>query len=181
MNNTISSKPEGRDKDLLSKLYKWAATRTDEVVLNPKDGYYSFDIVADAHQHGVDLGYKQGQEAIKQQLRNKFIETLNCSTEAITNFFKALESKSYKPKKVFINHSFLGSTFIITVDDALSVDREFLLFVYNLIADIQDDYRKRDCNIDISVLADNENLDQNIIKSDGFDFGFDIENNSSIE
>jgi len=156
-------------------IINWAATRLDEIVFEPKDGFYSFNIVVDAYEKGAEELHK-----IKQTYREKYFHNAKLSTVVVKDAFEILGSSNVKYNKLFINTSIDGTHVLIVLDNASYQCDQTIDLIYNKFADLQVRYFHEEQNIKIGLMCDSDKLDVNSIKEDGFGFGYDFINIESI-
>jgi hypothetical protein len=156
---------------LLSKaLASWAASRSDEVVFNPKQGFYSFDIVADAYEKGITVG----KDSFKEELRKKYFDKANIAGEAMNVILSQIFEKKYRVYKVFLNHTIEATTILMVIDEVTHNDDVFIDFAYKKIGEMQSKFHSMGLNLDISFVDNNSGLNIKLIKADGFGFAYDI-------
>lgn len=158
--------------DSLEKtLIEWAATRNDEVVFNPRDGYYSFGIVTDAYEKGVALGKNE----MLEELRKRFVSGLKIAATAMNEMVRGLGDKGFIAQKAFINHSLDETSIILSVSEDTYLNDEFIDYAFNKAADLHTSYLEKDqVNINISFIDETDNLNLHLLKSDGFDFMYSL-------
>jgi len=162
--------------NLTETIIKWAATRPDEVVFDPKTGFYSFEIVSDAFHKGKE----KMMEEMKAQMRNKYYDNAKMGSEALKNIMNALAQKDYIPCKLFVNNSTKGTTIILSITEAVYSTENFIDFAYSEALNLQAKHHEIGHNLKISFMNDSENLNLDLLKSDGFGFAFDLNNTQPI-
>lgn len=159
---------------LTETITDWAASRPDEVVLDPKKGYYSFDIVLDAYNKGREETKEQVVQDLKSQFRKKYYDNAKLGAESLENILISFSEKDFKPKKFFINNSTDGTTIIFSIDSDTYSKEEFIDFAYNHTVELQQKHHDKDHNLHISFINDVEDFNIDLLKSEGFGFGYDI-------
>jgi hypothetical protein len=162
--------------DIDAEITKWVATRMDEAVLNPKDCYFPFDVVADAYTTGV----KSGKDSFGEELRDKYYTKAKLSSEALGELISKLDQQGYEIHKFFLNHNFNNTIMMVSIDKNIHENDEFIDFAYGEAINIKNTYSKKELNLDILFLDDSEHLNYNLIKSDGFNFIYDFKNKVKI-
>lgn len=163
-------------KDQISDtIINWAATRLDEIVFEPKDGFYSFNIVVDAYEKGAEELNK-----IKQSYRDKYFYNAKLSTVAVKDVFEILSSNNVTPNKLFINTSVDGTHILLVLDKSSYQGDEIIDIIYEKFADLQMRYFNEEKNIKIGLMCDSDKLDINALKEDGFGFGYDFINRKTF-
>jgi len=164
-------------QDVSLLLYKWAAERTDEVIFNPKNGYYSFGIVADAFQKGMD----KGTDHVHSQIREKFVSKGALLVNALEELINRLGEKKYAPSKVFIDHALQNSRILLTVSPDVHHAKEFISFAYSVVSDIEEKYDKsNNLLLTFSFVDEIEDLNTELIKADGYEIAYDLTTKTPI-
>jgi hypothetical protein len=162
---------------LKNTVTEWAATRSDDVVWNYKEGFYSFSVVADAFEKGKEFGESQ----LKENARKRFYDGALKMTKALNDVLSPLIERKYPLKKLFISHDVGHSKVLISIDENVHDSEDFIDFAYTLVSEIENKYLNENLLIDISFLDDCDKLNTEIIINDGFGIAFDIENNREIK
>ncbi len=157
---------------LKESLIRWAATRKDEVVFDPKRGYYSLDIVIDAFRKGQE----SGQNDYIEQARGKYYENARLAVEATNKMITKLNEKNIVPLKLYMNHSLTESIILLSIKEDLYIDDTFIDFAYPEATKIQTEYNinGKDFNIHINFIDEAEGFNHELLKSDGFGFSYDL-------
>ena len=156
--------------NLTETIIKWAATRPDEVVFDPKTGFYSFEIVSDAYNKGKE----KMMEELKAQMRNKYYDNAKMGSEALRKIMDSLSERGYLLNKLFVNNSTKGTIIILSIPEEIYATEEFIDFAYAEALTIQAAQHNLNHNLKISFMADSTNLNLDLLKSDGFGFAFDL-------
>ncbi len=156
--------------NLSETLIKWAATRNDEVVFDPKNGYYSFEIVSDAYE----MGKQHNEESWKESYRTKYFENAQLLATTINEVVKALEKWPSAIKSVFVSHALPESALIFVVDESIHNSDEFIDSAYLIACDIQCNYLEKGLKVDISYIDDLKELNNTLLKEDGFDLNIPL-------
>ncbi len=157
---------------LRETIINWAATRSDESVLEPTHGYYPFSIIAEAFEKGLEHGEKN----LKEKVRSRFFSNANLVVEAVKEAINKFSDLSFNPLKLFVNISFESSKIILTFDEGDYISDKFLDNAFELSSDLKLNYFDKGLNLDISYLIDSENINLNTLKSDGFEVALDLSN-----
>lgn len=163
-------------ESLSSTIIQWAATRTDESVLDPTHGYYPFSIIAEAFEKGIEHGEKN----LKEKVRSHFFSNAELAVEALNEIILSFQAESFSPKKLFVNISFESAKIILSFEELIYTTDAFLDFAYTLSSDIKLRYFDKGLKLDLSFLIDSDKIDVSAIKSDGFEIAIDIESNQSL-
>jgi hypothetical protein len=159
-----------KQETLSETIIKWAATRSDESVLEPTHGYYPFEIIAEAFEKGVEHGEKK----LKEKVRSHFFSNANLAVEAVNEAIKKFGTLSIYPLKLFVNISFESSKIILTFKEDVYTSDDFLNNAFDFSSDLKLNYFDKGLKLDISYLIDSDNLNLNILKSDGFEVALDL-------
>lgn len=157
------------EETLSSTIINWAATRTDESVINPTHGYYPFSIIAEAFAKGVEHGEKN----FKEKVRGQFFSNATLVVKAIDDLQTALIKLNFQPIKLFVNISFESSKVLLTFEEETYLTDDFIDNAYSLSSEIKTKYFDQGLVLDLGFLID-KNININTIKSDGFEISFDL-------
>lgn len=164
------------EAELKESIITWAATRSDEIVMQPKNGFYSFDIVMDAYRDGKE----RGKSDFINEIRSEFVSNLKQATTALIGFIVESAGRGYAYSRVFVKHGGRSTFFILTVDEELHNTDNFIDFAYSEAAKLKTSLQESGLDIDVSFVDEDEHSDFELIKSDGFDFSYDLTHNKSI-
>jgi len=157
------------------EIIKFAATRSDSAVLSPAKGYYPFEIIAEAYEHGVE----HGKNNMNQKMRDLYFENASEIAKSSAEIVNLLNKDSFVPEKLFVALSIRNSKILLSFEDDTFTSDEFMDKAYAHIAKIQSAYFEKDINVSISYLG--ENINHDMLKSDGFEFGIDLKTNSPLD
>jgi hypothetical protein len=179
-------------KILEDTLIKWAATRPDQVLFNPSDAYYSFDIVADAFEKGKQHGFEKGQEQAiregREHARNQLIEatrekyfaSAKLTSEAFGEMLKFLKESGYSARKLFINASIKGAACIFSVDETIYLADEFIDIAYAKLVELETKYYLNGLDLQMSFINNDTEINYELLRSDGYDFAINIDDATLI-
>lgn len=162
--------------EIIEIIKDWAATRPDEVVFNPKEGYYSFDFIVDSFQKGKEAGKKELISSVK----SKYHENIKKATEAIDVIVKDLFTEKYILNKLFINNSIKGTSVLFAVKEDTYLNETFLDKAYSLSSKIELSFFDLGTNIQIGFLNDSKSLNIELINEDGYSWAYDLISNSKL-
>lgn len=167
------------EAELTEQLRVWGVERPDEVIFNPKNGYYSFEVVAESYQKGKEDLKTERKEKFKQT----YFEKLELFSDKLNLILVHLNSElGVKPDKVYLNYSIRNTSALISIPKGEQDKDEFIDTMYPYVSRIESDMLKENQMIvDVSFLDDTDSINENTIKQEGFDFGFDLTNLKSIE
>lgn len=163
-------------ESLSSTIIQWAATRTDEAVLDPTHGYYPFSIIAEA----FEKGFEHGEKNLKEKVRGHFFSNAELVVEAINKIIVSFQNENFNPKKLFVNISFESAKIILSFDEATYITDAFLDFAYCLSSDTKLEFFDKGLKLDVSYLIDSDFIDVSAIKSDGFEIAIDLATTNQI-
>lgn len=150
------------------ELNKWVATRSDEIVFNPQDGFYPYDMLIDAYKKGRETG----EESFKLEVRERFYENAQKVGEGLNEILRVLNTRSISPKKLLVNHSINTSSILLTIEQSVFLNKDFIKFAYEAALEIQKKYSE--INLHISFMDDVPDLNIDLLKADGFGFIYDL-------
>lgn len=152
------------------KFLRFIATKTDDAVFNPMDGYFPFSVIADAFEKGTE----HGEETFKQKLRDIYVNNIETALDAVTQLLNHIEEHEYTANKLFLNHSINQTFVLIAVNDEYNIDENFIKIAYGKASEIQNEFlNSKETNIEINFI-DTSNLNEELIKHDGYSFNFDF-------
>jgi hypothetical protein len=155
---------------LETTLLEWAATRNDEVVFNPRDGYYSFSIVADAFEKGKSTGKSEWLS----DLRKKYVEGLKIAAQVMNELVDSLKRIDITVRKGFIHNSINETEILLTVDENTYLDSHFIKNAFVLASRIHHRYFEEGKIIQISYIDETDDLNYKLQRTDGYDFMYDF-------
>ncbi|MGE0561968.1 MAG: hypothetical protein AB7O47_09140 [Flavobacteriales bacterium] len=161
---------------LSQKIIEWAATRSDDTVLHPTKGYYSFDAIAEAYKQG----YEHGENNLKEVVRKKFFSNAKLISKDIDKVLKKLSKDKFSPNKIFIDLSFDRTKVLISISEDIYISNSFIDEMYSFVSNIQTDLFDKGINADIGFINDNRIIDKNLMECDGFGIGFDFNSNKPL-
>jgi hypothetical protein len=152
---------------------RFIASKTDEAVLDPREGYFPFSVIADAFEKGKE----KGEEIFKEKMREHFVVSVSKSLEAIKEMLTFLDQNNFSIDKLFINPSINQTSALLVVSSSLNTNNEFVSKAYSKASELQlkyfDEFK---VNIHIDFIAENDGLNEKMLKHDGFEFSFDLKN-----
>jgi len=154
---------------LTAEVAKWAASAP--FLTHPRDGYFHFDVVADA--------FVKGAEHKEKELREKWVaERLNRMTafaQTIIRVVGFVEENGYSAKHLFMSGDQDLLQAIITVPSEDHDKDDFIDKVYGLVSKIEiENQKERNIPIDISFLDHSDTIDRRLLKDDGYTFQIDL-------
>lgn len=162
---------------LKEKLTTWAATRIDEVVFEPTNGYYSFSILADAFEEGK----KHAQNAVKTEIRKKYFENSKVVNAAVIEAIKAIMQEQTEPEKIFISLSLGCSKVLMSINEESMRSTDFLKKIYGRLSSIELSYHNdKQTDVSFGLIDESDNMDICLMSSDGFGFMYDFKESKEI-
>lgn len=142
------------------------------------DLYYHVNVVADAYSRGYSDGEKSAKKEVMEMImlkaKENFIEKANqvyLSSKALVNHFSA---NNYKAIKIYINIFHRSPKVIISLDEDLLLNDDFVVFSYTKIHEIQSSFHSLFQNtLDLSLISTTD-LDENLLAKDGFDYSEEV-------
>jgi hypothetical protein len=147
---------------------------SDATTTKLTDSYFHADIVADAYKQGYIDGKKRSADEFMaeftEKMWEKFVEKANKVYLSAKSLTDAFSSKKYSVDKIYINIFRKNPRVIVSVDETLLLDDDFVFFAYPKIYEIQQSfYSLSKCTLDISLTGAG-NLDEELLKQDGFEY-----------
>jgi len=156
---------------LKESITEWVAAQPDDMVFEPKDGFYSFTIVAEAYQKGMEDERKRFIE----EMRLKYLDKAKLVVSATNELIKGLSDRKFVLHKFILNHSLSNSLVLLTTDEGTNVDDAFISYVFNEAARIKFEYSQKGLNVSFMFIDEQSKLNIELLKSDGFDFGYSFD------
>jgi hypothetical protein len=161
--------------EVKDKFLRFIATKTDEAVFSPKEGYFPFSVIADAFEKGTE----HGEEAFKQKVRDLYVKNIEIALDAIGKLLSCIEENNYKVNKLYLNHSISQSLVLIGVDEALIYDENFINIAYSKASEIQSSTSvEKEANIEIGFI-DTTDIDEDLVLHEGYTFSYDFNKQKS--
>lgn len=168
-------------KETLEKnVLEWIATRPDEVVFSPKDGYFSFEMLVDAFEKGQEKGKDTFKSDTQEVLRKKFLNNATNAIESLEKLISKLLTKSIEPTKFFLNNSLSGASLLVGIGRDVYLDEALINFCYESVTNIEDESFKAGFHLSLNYIDDLNELDFDFLKADGYTFAFNLIDGSKI-
>lgn len=159
-----------------AKIIDWAATRLDDAVLDPRDGYYPFAIIADAYQKGIE----HGESNLKSKMREKYFENAKGIVTLINEAIQELNNSKIKPNKLFLNLSVHESKLLIALEEIHYQNDNLIEKAYSLSSKLKMKAYEKGIALTFGFLCDSANLNTSHLKSDGFGVALNLNNDEVI-
>lgn len=146
-------------------------------ITEPEEHYYHADIVAEAYKQGYSDGSVKGKEEFLKDLFNKHKADLLLKATTAYTYSKILIdyflTLNCSPCSLYINVSTVTPSVFIAIPLDFMVDDEFLNKAYSKILDMANNYRTLFNNVLDIVLLPGEDLDTELLFSDGYTYNED--------
>lgn len=170
---------------LTQSLINWVTARKDEVAFNPKQGFYSYDIVVDAFEkgkeHGKELGKELGEQEFKERLWKTYVDNASKVSAAINDMLHLLMKQNNAPSKVFVSHSYNESIVLFSISEDIHHSMDFINSAYTYSSELKGRYLNDGIKLDIGFIDDNQHLNISLLRDDGFDFAYDLSKRQILE
>lgn len=138
------------------------------------DSYFHVNVVADAYNQGYIDGKKcstdEFMDEFMEKMWEKFVEKANKVYLSAKSLTDAFSSKKYPVEKIYINIFHKNPRVIVSVDESLLLDDDFVTFAYPKIHEIQKSfYSLSKSTLDLSLVG-TDGLDEELLKQDGFEY-----------
>jgi len=158
-----------------SELFQqYLTSHKDQVKDRSTEGFYHVNVVAEAYSQGFSDGEKSGKkdfisEFVKQEVE-KFTDKANQIYILSKRIISFLSDKSFKVSSLHINLSFQRPSVIIAISDEQLNNDEFVKIAYSKMFEIKEIYSKLfEEYLDIGLVS-SDNLDEELLKDDGFGY-----------
>ena len=156
------------------KFNQYIQTCKSEVKNHSAEGYYHFDIVAEAYEKGFDDGQHIGEKTFLKSFIEKEIEKFTQKANQIYILSKKvislIEENNYNVEALYIGLSFDKPSVIISVkNDTLNND-EFTRIAYTRIFKVKEIYDELFNEVLDIGLVGADSLDEKLLKDEGFDY-----------
>jgi hypothetical protein len=146
----------------------------DQVRDKSSEEFYHVNVVAEAYNQGFKDGEKSKRKDIIDELVKKEIEHFTQKANQIyilsNRIISHLNENSYKTCSLHLNLTFQRPSVIIAVPADQLVDDEFINIAYSKMLEIKEIYTKLfNEYLDIGLVS-SENLDEEMLLSDGFGY-----------
>ncbi|MFN8363426.1 MAG: hypothetical protein U0T85_07490 [Cloacibacterium normanense] len=136
--------------------------------------YYHINVVIDAYTKGYNDGEKSAKKEITDLIINKakekFIEKANqvyLSTKSLVDIFS---KNGYTVEKIYLNVFHYSPKVIVSINDNLLLNDDFVEFAYSKIHDIQCSFHTLfQSTLDISLISPTD-LEEKLLMQDGFEY-----------
>lgn len=167
-------------ESISESLYSWIASRTDEAVFNPKNGYYPFSVIADAFEKGVEHGSETVRQEMKEGLRRILVDKTKQSISIINQYIETFKSDGIEPKKLFVDLSIGHTKILIAIEEESYISEKFISKYYSMVSDTIAKYHEKETTIEVGFLNNATELNVEMLKADGFHIGINLNTLESI-
>jgi hypothetical protein len=161
-------------------LKNYAKSRSGEVSSSPLPNFVSADIAIDFFEEGKRIGEDQFRRKVRMAIDKQVKEQVDATLEVITLFLNGVKSKGFKVSKLFIAVNVDCSKLIFTVPKEQHYTDEFINLFYPLASDFEHSYSKNGIHFYISAIDDSSSINFELLKADGYDFFYDLINNTKL-
>lgn len=155
-------------------LKTFAKTRANEVSTSPKINFVSTDIAIDFFEQGKKIGEQEFKRKVKENVEKRMAEQNKFTIEVVTQLFEIFKKNNYTIHKLYLSINIDCSKILLTVSEEQHYDQKFMNLFYPLASDLEDSYSKDGFQFHISALDESTNINVDLLKSDGYNFCYDI-------
>lgn len=155
-------------------FHKYLDTCKGEVKSKSSEGYYHVNVVAEAYSKGFTDGKQSGQSEFMELLISNEIEKFTQKANQIyilsKNVISLLKENKFDVSGLYINLSPNRPSVILSVSNEFLNDDNFVEIAYSKVFENKKIFTKLfNEPLDIGFLS-NENLDEDLLKEDGFGY-----------
>lgn len=163
-----------RETHLEEEIASWASTKIESAVFTPQEGFYSFEVITEAYEKGKKDGKERLKNLLMEDLKNKIEKHANVLKKSLQDSVEHLNKKDYKPTKIFVFLSSHESKIIYAIKESIYTTDDFLDYAYDMSADIKLEAYNNGSLMSLGFISDNENINFDALKADGFDMAMDL-------
>lgn len=146
----------------------------DKVKNSSTEGYYHVNVVAEAYSQGFSDGKKSGEKDFISEFVKKEVEKFTNKANQIYILSQRVKEfiteNSYQINSLYINLSFNRPAVIIAISNQYLNNDDFVKLVYNKIFEVKEIYTKLfNEYLDIGLVS-SDNLNEDLLLEDGFDY-----------
>ncbi|MDR0801616.1 hypothetical protein [Fluviicola sp.] len=167
--------PETLEKDVL----EWIATRPDDVVFSPREGFFSFEMIVDAFVKGQEKGAANFKSEAEEKLRVKFLDNAKKGIDNYNLLADFLSGKKTQVEKLFLNNSLQGTSILVSIDPSVYTTDSINDF-YAFISKLEVTCFKEGFNLNIGFISESESIDYNLLKADGYTFAYNVKEQKKV-
>lgn len=161
-----------------SYLKAFAKTRATEVSETPKINFVSTDIAIAFWEEGKKIGEQEFKKRLKEAAIKKFESQLTCTLDVVKQISNVFKEKKFVANKVFLAINIDVSKILVTIPENQHYSKEFMNLFYPLASELEDTYSE--FQLYVSAIDESDKLNMNLLKSDGYTFGFDLANEKKL-
>lgn len=167
-------------ESIKTSLLEWIATRTDDAVIHPKEGYYPFDVIAEAYEKGESDGQEKIKSDLTESFRKVFVKNTEKTTLMVNTLLDNFGQDEIAPKKLFLDPSISGVKILFALKESDYLNDVFLDKYYALISDMIASNISNEYKLDIGFVVDSDNRNFDLIKNDGYGLAINLENGQTV-
>jgi len=161
-------------KELATVILDWAASQTDEAVLDPRKGYYPFEVIADAFEKGAE----HAEKSLKEQVRRQFFNNAKLTSRTAAQLIAQLRKEGFSPNHLYVRLNIDSASVLLTIDESTYLTDEFLTKAYELSSDIKTELYEQGLNFEIAFLNHEQTLDVDSLRCNGYEIDLDLNDQS---
>ena len=145
-------------------IAKFLATHNDDAVFNPTEGYYPFDVIAEAYEHGV----KKGEVNLKQKVREMAWNNAEVAASGINALIGHFIDNGVDVLgvRLKVSHRQFGAFFTVNQSDYLS--DEFYRLAYSRVAEVKAESFEKGIELTFGFIGDKEAVNEDALLADGY-------------
>lgn len=167
-------------ESIKTSLLEWIATRTDDAVIHPREGYYPFDVIAEAYERGENDGKEKIKSDLTESFRKVFVKNTEKTSIIINMLLDQFSQDNIHPQKLFLDPSISGAKILFSLERQDYIREEFLDKYYGFISDLIANNISNDYKLDVGFIIDSDNLNLDLIKGDGFGLAINLKNGEAV-
>jgi len=159
---------------ITSEFVKWVAQQ--DSIPNPRDGFYPFDVIADA----FDKGKEAKEKELLEKAAGDYLSVFSEFIQQLRKILNLVEEKGFGASELYINGSSSPKA-IIAVNPEHHHTDEFIDQIYGYVSDIEEKCEELSNGYEISFVDLSDQLDRSMLREDGYAFQLDLSTNKVIK
>jgi hypothetical protein len=161
-------------------LRSYAKTRASEVSETQKVNFVSTDIAIEFFEEGKKIGEQEFKKKLKESFEKRVKFQIDTTLEVVKQLGSVLNEKGYNAHKLFLSINTTTSKILITIPEAQHYTDAFMNLFYPLASDLEETHSSADFSLQLSAIDESEFLNIDLLKSDGYSFGYDLINETKL-
>jgi hypothetical protein len=161
-------------------LKSYAITKASEVSKTPKINFVSTDVAFGFFEEGIKLGEREFKKRLAEKVQAKITKQIESTFDITKQLASVFKEKNYIANKLFIAINLGSSKILYSVPEDQHYKEDFMNLFYSLASELETSYSNEDFHLSISAIDESENINVNLLKSDGYTFGFDLINEKKL-